>query len=48
VSLSKESDYIHLDEIEWTKEQLKNGVIVTLILRKESAFLLVSAKTGHI
>ena len=30
VSLSKESDYIHLDEIEWTKEQLKNGVIVKL------------------
>jgi len=27
VSLSKESGYIHLDEIEWTEERLKNGNI---------------------
>ena len=30
VSLSKESGYIHLDEIEWTEERLKNGIIVKL------------------
>ena len=30
ISLSKEDGYIHLDEIEWTKERLKDGVIVKL------------------
>jgi len=30
VSLSKESGYVHLDEIEWTAERLKNGIIVKL------------------
>ena len=30
VSLSKESGYMHLSEIEWTKERLKNGIIVKL------------------
>jgi len=30
VSLSKEGGYIHLDEIEWTNERLKNGIIVKL------------------
>jgi len=30
VSLSKESGYIHLDQIEWTEEQLINGIIVKL------------------
>lgn len=30
VSLSKEEDYIHLDEIEWSEERLKSGVIVKL------------------
>ena len=30
VSLSKEGGWIHLDEIEWTEERLKNGVWVKL------------------
>jgi hypothetical protein len=30
VSLSKEGGYIHLDEIEWTAEQLANGLMVKL------------------
>lgn len=30
VSLSKEGGYIHLDEIEWTPEQLENGLMVKL------------------
>ena len=30
VSLSKESGYVHLDEIEWTPERLEHGVIVKL------------------
>lgn len=30
VSLSKESGYVHLDEIEWTEKQLENGIIVKL------------------
>jgi len=30
VSLSKEAGYIHLDEIDWTEQRLKNGVVVKL------------------
>jgi hypothetical protein len=30
VSLSKEDGYIHLDEIDWTEDRLKQGVIVKL------------------
>lgn len=30
VSLSKEAGYIHLDQIEWTAEQLENGLMVKL------------------
>lgn len=30
VSLSKETGYIHLDEIEWTPNQLENGLMVKL------------------
>jgi hypothetical protein len=30
VSLSKEAGWIHLDEIEWTRERLENGVMVKL------------------
>ena len=30
VSLSKEGGYIHLNEIDWTNERLKNGIIVKL------------------
>jgi len=30
VSLSKEDGYIHLDQIEWTPERLRNGVLVKL------------------
>ena len=30
VSLSKEQGYIHLQEIEWTDQQLQNGVVVKL------------------
>ena len=30
VSLSKESGYVHLDEIEWTEERLENGIVVKL------------------
>jgi hypothetical protein len=30
VSLTKETGYVHLDEIEWTPERLQNGVLVKL------------------
>ena len=30
VSLSKETGYVHLDEIDWTDEKLKHGVVVKL------------------
>ena len=30
VSLSKEQGYIHLDQIDWTRERLQNGVVVKL------------------
>jgi hypothetical protein len=30
VSLSKEGGYIHLEEIEWTKERVDNGILVKL------------------
>jgi hypothetical protein len=30
VSLSKEGGWIHLEEIDWTAEQLKNGILVKL------------------
>jgi hypothetical protein len=30
VSLSKEEGYVHLEEIEWTPERMKNGVVVKL------------------
>ena len=30
VSLSKETGYIHLDQIDWTPEQLQNGILVKL------------------
>ena len=30
VSLSKEEGYIHLDQIDWTPEQLENGILVKL------------------
>jgi len=30
ISLSKESGYIHLDQIEWSEEQLINGIVVKL------------------
>jgi len=49
VSLSKETGWIHLDEIEWTPERLKNGVRVKL---KEVPFKVqlfkVVAKDGSI
>ncbi len=35
VSLSKEQDYIHLQQIEWTPEQLQYGITVKL---KEAPF----------
>jgi len=49
VSLSKESGYIHLDEIEWTEERLKNGIIVKLkkVPFKVKLFKVV-AKNGNI
>jgi hypothetical protein len=30
VSLSKETGYVHLDELDWTEDQLQNGVMVKL------------------
>ena len=30
ISLSKEDGYIHLDQIDWTPEQLQNGLLVKL------------------
>ena len=30
VSLSKEEGYVHLDELDWTSERMKNGVVVKL------------------
>jgi hypothetical protein len=30
ISLSKESGWIHLDDIDWTEERLQNGVMVKL------------------
>lgn len=49
VSLSKEEGYIHLDEVEWTKERLKLGIIVKLkkVPFKVKLFKLV-AKNGNI
>ena len=49
VSLSKESTYVHLDEIEWTAERLKNGVLVKLkkVPFKVKLFKVV-AKNGDI
>lgn len=49
VGLSKEEDYIHLDEIDWTEERLKFGVIVKLkkVPFKVKLFKLV-AKNGDI
>ena len=37
VSLSKESGYIHLEEVVWTQEQLRQGILVKL---KELPFLV--------
>lgn len=49
VSLSKEAGYIHLDQIEWTAEQLENGLMVKL---KEVPFKVrlfkVVAKNGDV
>lgn len=49
VSLSKETGYIHLDEIEWTPEQMQEGLLVKL---KELPFQVrlfkVVAKNGDI
>jgi len=49
VSLSKEGGWIHLDEIEWTTERLRNGVMIKL---KEVPFKVqlfkVVAKDGDI
>jgi hypothetical protein len=49
VSLSKESGYVHLDEIEWTAERLQNGVLVKLkkVPFKVKLFKVV-AKNGDI
>ena len=49
VSLSKESGYVHLDEINWTEERLKNGIIVKLkkVPFKVKLFKVV-AKNGDI
>ena len=49
VSLSKEGGYIHLDEIEWTEERLKNGIFVKLkkVPFKVKLFKVV-AKNGGI
>jgi hypothetical protein len=49
VSLSKEAGWIHLDEVEWTPERLKNGVRVKLkeVPFKVQLFKLV-AKDGSI
>ena len=49
VSLSKETGYVHLQQIEWTPEQLELGLLVKL---KELAFLVrlfkIVAKNGDI
>jgi hypothetical protein len=34
VSLTKEEGYVHLDEIEWTHEQLDKGIIIKLNTHK--------------
>lgn len=49
VSLSKESGYLHLDEIEWTEKRLQSGVIVKLrkVPFKVKLFKVV-AKNGDI
>jgi hypothetical protein len=49
VSLSKENGYIHLDELDWTEDRLKNGVIVKLkkVPFKVKLFKVV-AKNGDI
>ena len=49
VSLSKESGYVHLDEIEWTAERLKHGVLVKLkkVPSKVKLFKVVT-KNGDI
>ncbi|MCD4753296.1 MAG: transposase [Anaerolineaceae bacterium] len=49
VSLSKEGGYIHLDEIDWTEERLKNGIFVKLkkVPFKVKIFKVV-AKNGDI
>ena len=49
VSLSKESGYIHLGEIDWTEDRRKNGVIVKLkkVPFKVKLFKVV-AKNGDI
>lgn len=49
VSLRKEEGYIHLDEIDWTADRLKNGVIVKLkkVPFKVKLFKVV-AKNGDI
>jgi hypothetical protein len=49
VSLSKEDGYIHLDEIEWTEERLKKGILVKLkkVPFKVKLFKVV-AKNGNI
>ncbi len=49
VSLSKKDGYLHLDEIEWTEERLKNGVVVKLkkVPFKVKLFKVV-AKNGDI
>ena len=47
VSLSKEAGWIHLDEVEWTPERLKNGVRVKLkeVPFKVQLFKLVDRQT---
>ena len=49
VSLSKESGYVHLDEIDWTEDRLEKGVIVKLkkVPFKVKLFKVV-AKNGDI
>ncbi len=49
VSLSKESGYVHLDDIEWIEERLENGIVVKLkkVPFKVKLFKVV-AKNGDI
>jgi hypothetical protein len=49
VSLDKEEGYVHLDDIDWTPERLKFGVVVKLkkVPFKVKLFKLV-AKNGDI